>query len=89
MRHPDTDVWVQAGFGSRLFLTKRKETFFAFSFYGQEFVINVGGPSIKGYEEWLTDNSNASPLVEAIGYRLSSERKGDEEIYYLEAERVG
>jgi hypothetical protein len=84
MRHPDTDVWVQAGFGFRLFLTKRRETFFAFCFYGQEFVINVGGPSVKGYEEWLKDNSNDSPLVEAIGYRLRSRRRGNEKIHYLE-----
>src|SRR5262249_37833303 len=28
MLHPDTNAWVQAGFGFRLFLTKRKETFF-------------------------------------------------------------
>lgn len=84
IRHPDTNAWVQAGFGFRLFLTKRRETFFAFCFYGREFVINVGGPSIKGYEEWLRDNRDTSPLVEAIGYRLRSKRKGREKIYYLE-----
>jgi hypothetical protein len=84
MLHPDTSAWVQAGFGFRLFLTKRRETFFAFCLYGKEFVINVGGPSIKGYEEWLRDNNDTSPLIEAIGYRLRSKGEGNEKIYYLE-----
>ena len=48
MRHPETDEWVQAGFGSCWFMNRRRETLSAFLFYGTEFVINVGGPSIQG-----------------------------------------
>ena len=40
MRHPETNEWVIAGFGCTLFLTQRRETFFAFVMYGVEFVIN-------------------------------------------------
>jgi hypothetical protein len=84
MRHPDTGKWVQAGFGFNLFLTRRRETFFAFVYYGKEFVINVGGPSIKGYDEWLKEQNQISPLVEALGLRLRSEIKGQNTLHYLE-----
>jgi HNH endonuclease len=84
MRHPDTDAWVQAGFAFDLLLTKRRETFFVFCLYGQEFAINVGGPAIRGYEEWLTENNSASPLVEGLGLHLRSEIKDNGAAHYLE-----
>lgn len=84
MRHPTTNEWVQAGYAFDLFLTKRRETFFAFCLYGREFVINVGGPSIKGYDEWLDENNHVSPLVERLGYQLRLEIKGGKTVYYLE-----
>jgi hypothetical protein len=84
MRHPTTNKWVQAGYAFDLFLTKRRETFFAFCLYGREFVINAGGPSIAGYEEWLSENNQISPLVEGLGYRLHSVGKEGKLTYYLE-----
>lgn len=86
MRHPTTNAWVQAGYAFDLFLTKRQETYFAFCLYGHEFVINVGGPSVRGYEEWLAENNQASPLVERLGFRLRSEMENGKSIYYLEKE---
>ena len=53
MRHPKTGEWVQAGFGHDILLTSHPETYFVFMLYGVEFVINLGGPSVKGYENWL------------------------------------
>ena len=73
MRHPDTNEWVQAGFGFCWFMNQYRETLCAFVFYGTEFVINVGGPSIKGYEEWLQLHNNISPMVERLGGRLVTE----------------
>jgi hypothetical protein len=35
MRHPETNEWVQAGFGCGWFMNKRRETLFAFCFYGR------------------------------------------------------
>lgn len=70
MRHPVTNEWVHAGFGCGLFSTKRLETLFGFLFYGIEFVINVGGPSIVGYNEWLNDHGGISPMVERLGCHL-------------------
>jgi hypothetical protein len=70
MRHPDTGVLVQAGYSLDLFVTKRRETFLAFILYGHEFVINTGGPSVKGYEEWLEQHRGISPLIERLGMRL-------------------
>lgn len=72
MKHPETYEWVQAGFSHDLFVTKRRETYVCFCIHGHEFVMNVVGPSIKGYEEWLQDNGNISPVVERIGLRLET-----------------
>lgn len=38
------------------------EVYFVIAFKGIEFVINLGGPSIDGYLEWLDKNNNVSPL---------------------------
>lgn len=83
MRHSETDEWVQAGFGCCWFLNKYRETLFGFLFYGIEFVINVGGPSIQGYKEWLEDHNNISPLVERCGCYLTFEGEGKSRLYYL------
>jgi hypothetical protein len=83
MRHPESGDWVQAGFGCCLFMNKHRETLFAFCFCGVEFVINVGGPSIRGYEEWLKEHGNISPLVERLGARLITEGEGASQVHYL------
>jgi hypothetical protein len=83
MRHPETNEWVQAGFGCGLFMNGKLETFFAFLMYGVEFVVNVGGPSIQGYEEWLRENNDISPVVERVGCRLVVEGEGTNKTYYL------
>lgn len=83
MRHPVSNEWVQVGFGCCWFMSKYRETLFAFCFYGTEFVINVGGPSIKGYEEWLEDHGNISPMVERVGGYLVTEGEGRSKSHYL------
>jgi hypothetical protein len=83
MRHPKTNEWVRAGFGCGWFMNKHRETLFFFLFYGVEFVINVGGPSIRGYEEWLVDHGNISPLVERVGSHLTVEGTGPSKVHYL------
>lgn len=83
MRHPETNEWVTVGFGCCWFMNKRQETLFVFCFYGIEFVINVGGPSIRGYEEWLEDHKNISPMVERLGCRLVTEGEGRSKKHYL------
>jgi hypothetical protein len=70
MRHPATGAWVRHGFAYDLLLTSRPETFFVFCIFGNEYAINVGGPSIKGYEQWLERNDGQSPLIERRGMRL-------------------
>ena len=67
MRHPDTGAWVRHGFAYDLLLTSLPETFFVFCKFGNEYAINVGGPSIKGYEQWLEQNDKQSPLIERRG----------------------
>lgn len=70
MRHPVTGEWVHAGFGHDLLITPLPETYFIFILYGVEFAINLGGPSIKGFENWLLDNGNISPFIERGGCKL-------------------
>jgi len=43
-------------------VTDRNEWYFLFTLFGLELVINVGGPDIDGYVEWLRVNQGASPL---------------------------
>ncbi len=54
--------------------TKKDEVYFVIAIKGIEFVINLGGPSIDGYKEWLTENKNLSPLYREgkdFGYNLT------------------
>lgn len=38
------------------------EIYFVMALFGQEFVINLGGPSLDGWDVWLSNNKAQSPL---------------------------
>ncbi|MEM9483336.1 MAG: hypothetical protein AAGA83_06550 [Cyanobacteria bacterium P01_F01_bin.116] len=82
MRHPDSGEWVQVGFGHDIILTPYPETYVSFTLYGVQFTINLGGPSIHGYEEWLKDND---PL-ERTGTKLVKKLIDGKEQHYLEGD---
>ncbi|WP_436873027.1 HNH endonuclease [Kosakonia sacchari] len=42
--------------------TEEGEIYFVMALYGVEMTINIGGPDIEGYVNWLEKNNNASPL---------------------------
>lgn len=42
--------------------TEQGELYFVLALYGVEMTINVGGPDIEGYERWLKENNDESPL---------------------------
>jgi hypothetical protein len=71
MRHPTTNEWVKVGIGQGLFHTTSPETYYSVVLYGTEFVINVGGPNIEGFERWLTQNNNASPHLNLSRLKVS------------------
>lgn len=71
MIHPETGEWVNIGFSADLMLTPQKETYFIFMLYGEEFAINLVGPSIDGYKLWLESNNNISPVIERIGLNIT------------------
>lgn len=75
MRHAETNEWVQAGFDYTTFMNRQYETLFVFLLYGFEFVINIGGPSIKCYKEWLIENNGVSPIIERYGCWLEKNQK--------------
>jgi hypothetical protein len=43
-------------------VTNQNEIYFCLAILGQEFTINLGGPSIDGYVLWLSENGQKSPL---------------------------
>jgi len=45
-----------------LFYTTQSELYICIIIKGHEFTLNMGGPSIDGYMDWLIENNNASPL---------------------------
>lgn len=83
MEHPETKRWVQFGFGYDLLLTDHPETYFVFSYHGHEFSINLGGPSIKGYDKWLVENKNVSALVEKHGSCVHTVMEKGKEKHFL------
>lgn len=43
-------------------LTDEYECYFVLALFGMEYAINIVGPSIEGYENWLLEYNNISPL---------------------------
>ncbi|MDD4220733.1 MAG: HNH endonuclease [Sphaerochaetaceae bacterium] len=43
-------------------LTDQSECYFALALFGMEYAINIEGPSIEGYENWLRNHEGVSPL---------------------------
>jgi hypothetical protein len=42
--------------------TETSEWYFVLAIFGLELVLNMGGPEMEGYRQWLKRNSDASPL---------------------------
>ena len=45
-----------------LLYTEKQELYIVLALFGVEFVFNMGGEDMEGYNEWLKLNSNISPL---------------------------
>ena len=43
-------------------ITEKSEWFFVLAIFGYEFAINIAGPAIDGYADWLAAHQHASPL---------------------------
>lgn len=69
--HPDSYLEeadgrrVQLVHASDFLVTDHGEWFFVLAIFGKEFVINLGGPEIDGYVQWLKANDQRSPLYVA------------------------
>jgi hypothetical protein len=86
MKHSDTDKWIHAGFGYDLMTIFNRETYFCFSYYGVEFVINLGGPSLDGFNRWLELHNDISPLIERVGSKLIEKNENGTKKYYLDGD---
>lgn len=84
MRHPQTKAWVKVGIGQGLFHTDAPETFFSICLYGIEFVINLGGPNIEGFEDWLKQHKLDSPFLAHQGFRLAASESKNGITYFLD-----
>jgi hypothetical protein len=40
------------------------EYYAVIAIFGIEYAINLGGPELEGYERWLKENDNRSPLYD-------------------------
>lgn len=54
--------WEQVIHESDFLVTPWSEWFFVLAIFGLELTINLGGPDIEGYERWLRENNQISPL---------------------------
>lgn len=43
-------------------MTSENEIYCIICIFGEEFAVNLGGPSIEGYKRWLSENAYRSPL---------------------------
>ena len=59
--------------------TKGGELYFVLALFGIEYAINMGGPYIDGYMQWLTEKFDNSPLypngIYGIGHNLSVKKQ--------------
>ena len=59
--------------------TEGYELYFVLALFGIEYAINMGGPYIDGYKQWLTEKSDSSPLypkgISGIGHNLSAKKQ--------------
>ncbi len=60
-------------------VTSANEWYFVLAIFGLELTINLGGPDVEGYERWLVENENASPLYSGKNavYRMPSSGRDD------------
>jgi hypothetical protein len=60
-------------------VTSANEWYFVLAIFGLELTINLGGPDVEGYERWLVENENASPLYAGRNavYRMPEPRRDD------------
>lgn len=58
-------------------VTSANEWYFVLAIFGLELTINLGGPDIEGYQRWLVENNNASPLYSGKNavYRMPGSRR--------------
>lgn len=45
-----------------IFITDSHEYYLIFCLNGIEYALNLGGPEIEGYENWIKKNNDMSPL---------------------------
>jgi hypothetical protein len=58
----DSGRTVQTVYEYDFLYTPKNELYFVLALFGLELTINVGGPYVEGYLQWLRDNGDISPL---------------------------
>jgi HNH endonuclease len=57
-----------------ILVTPEGEYYIALAVFGVEYVMNLGGPELDGFEKWLKENNNVSPLYAVEGRDVRAER---------------
>ena len=59
--------------------TEGYELYFVLALFGIEYAINMGGPYIDGYKQWLTEKSGNSPLypngIRGMSHNISAKKQ--------------
>lgn len=58
----EDSTWYEVLHEFDLLVTESMEFYFAVVIWGVEFVINIGGPDLIGYQQWLKQHNYVSPL---------------------------
>ena len=74
------DIFSSISWEADFLFTELGEVYFIIAMHGIEYAINLGGPHVDGYREWLKTNNDKSPLY------ISREEK--EENYKKYFERI-
>jgi hypothetical protein len=45
-----------------ILVTSKNEYYIILALFGEEYALNLGGPELEGYRQWLRQNNNVSPL---------------------------
>ena len=56
------DLFAAVNWESDFLFLGNGEVYFVIAMHGIEYAINMGGPDIDGYEDWLENNNQRSPL---------------------------
>ena len=79
--YPENFVFVEEGQSCEILhefmilVTLQREFYVILALFGVEYALNLGGPEIDGYLNWLEQNNNRSPLSHSVNSRQTDQAR--------------